>query len=66
MTGIRMSIRITSGRCACAAVTAAAPSSASATTTIEPVASSTVLKPVRISGWSSAIRTRITAREAVT
>ena len=44
--------------------TASSPVPASATTSIEPVASSTALKPARIIGWSSAMttRSRLTSR----
>ena len=49
-SGMRMSIRTTSGRCSSAARIASRPVPASATTTIEPVASSTALKPARMSG----------------
>ena len=58
MPGMRMSISTTSGAWASAAATASSPVPASATTSIEPVASSTALKPARIIGWSSAMTTR--------
>ena len=60
-SGIRMSIRITSGLVSWAWRIASWPVSASATTSMSPSASRITRKPVRTRVWSSASRTRILA-----
>jgi hypothetical protein len=57
MPGMRTSIRTTSARTWPASRTASAPSAASPTTSRSGSASRIIRNPVRISGWSSAIRT---------
>src|SRR6266702_136658 len=59
ISGIRTSIRITSGLCSAAAWTAWAPLAASATTVIPSVASRITQNPVLTSSWSSATMTRM-------
>src|SRR5829696_5131874 len=60
MTGMRMSIRTTSGRAERARATAAAPSPASPTTSTSPASSSRARNPARTSPWSSTRTTLIT------
>ena len=62
ISGIRTSIRITSGLCSAAAWTAWAPLAASATTVIPSVASRITQNPVLTSSWSSATMTRMGCR----
>lgn len=59
-SGMRMSSRQTSGRRCRASATAERPLSASPTTSMSPLASRIILKPVRTMAWSSASTTRIT------
>ena len=59
ISGIRTSIRITSGWCSAAARTACAPLAASATTVIPSAASRITQNPVLTSSWSSTTSTRI-------
>src|SRR4029453_10008467 len=59
-TGMRMSIRTTSGRAERARSTAAAPSPASPTTSMSPASSSNARNPARTRCWSSTSRTLIT------
>ena len=58
--GIRMSIRMTSGRSFRASATASVPSLASPTTSRSGAESTSTRKPPRTSAWSSATTTRIT------
>jgi hypothetical protein len=57
-TGMRTSIRITSGRSAAARLTASAPFTASPMTSMSGSLFSRVVKPDRTMPWSSAITTR--------
>src|SRR6266704_6394009 len=59
ISGIRTSIKITSGLCSAAAWTAWAPLAASATTVIPSLASRITQNPVLTSSWSSATMTRM-------
>ena len=59
-TGIWTSTSAMSGRCSAASATACCPSAASPTTSMSSSASSSARMPLRISGWSSASRIRIT------
>ena len=62
--GIRMSISTTSGPCAAACDTAAAPLAASPTTVMPSAASRMTQNPARTSSWSSTTSTRIGAGSA--
>ncbi len=59
MTGIRTSIKMTSGRARRAAATASSPLPASPTTTNPGVAAMMPQKPTRTRAWSSATTTRM-------
>ncbi len=66
IVGIRRSIRITSGASAPARRTASAPSPASPTTSNSSSPSNIPISPLRTTGWSSTIITRIGDAHAVT
>src|SRR4051812_41572505 len=59
MSGIRMSIKMTSGECRRPAATASVPVPASATTSMSVAALTSTLKPARTRTWSSAMTTRM-------
>ena len=62
MSGIRMSMRITSGRCWRATSMASSPVPASATTSMSSWIRRTMAKPPRTSAWSSTTATRMLTR----